>query len=250
MFICTERNWKGGKRHEFIEGEKSSIIWWSLTEKAMTMVFKLLRFFCLVALMAAVAMDATRTPPSQQQAEIGPVAGLFNIRPLSIFTGHCNASVARGATVWKSVPGVVDVFFPKVVSEAHPTLYSITIFLPLLRLPTKFNQIEIRELLVSQNSLFRRASSILLLLLLSFLLNLLEQTDEDDSFLSLTRLLSDLPSLRLFYRIPIHSFSSFLTPLFRPENPLQSLPLTTINRRRRRETDSCSLSHLIFFTIF
>ena len=82
---------------------------------------KLLRFFCLVALM--VAMDATPTPPSpqlsqqqQQQAEIGPVASLFNIRPLSIFTGHCNASVARGATVWKPVPGVVDVFFPKVVS--------------------------------------------------------------------------------------------------------------------------------------
>ena len=84
------------------------------------MVFKLLRFFCLVALMAAVVMDATPTAPSQQQqAEIGPVAGLFNVRPLSIFTGHCNASVARGATVWKSVPGVVDVFFPKVVSEVH-----------------------------------------------------------------------------------------------------------------------------------
>ena len=196
MFICTERKGKGSDTNSLKE-KKAGIIWSSLTEKAMTMVFKLLRFFCLVALMAAVAMDATPTPPSQQQAEIGPVAGLFNIRPLSIFTGHCNASVARGATVWKSVPGVVDVFFPKVVSEAHPTLYCTvsSSFFPILRLPTKFNRIEIRELLVSQNSLFRRASSILLLLLLlSFLLNLLEQTDEDDSFLSLARLPSVVAS--------------------------------------------------------
>ena len=196
MFICTKRKGKGSDTNSLKE-KKAGIIWSSLTEKAMTMVFKLLRFFCLVALMAAVAMDATPTPPSQQQAEIGPVAGLFNIRPLSIFTGHCNASVARGATVWKSVPGVVDVFFPKVVSEAHPTLYCTvsSSFFPILRLPTKFNRIEIRELLVSQNSLFRRAFSILLLLLLlSFLLNLLEQTDEDDSFLSLARLPSVVAS--------------------------------------------------------
>ena len=44
------------------------------------------------------------------------VNSAFNIRPLSIFTGNCNASVPRGATVWKRTPAVVDVFFPKVVS--------------------------------------------------------------------------------------------------------------------------------------
>lgn len=40
----------------------------------------------------------------------------FNIRPMSIFTGHCNASIPRGATIWKPAPATVDIFFPKVVS--------------------------------------------------------------------------------------------------------------------------------------
>lgn len=55
--------------------------------------------------------------------------GLFNIRPLSIFTGHCNASIARGATIWKPIPGVVDIFFPKVVS----LVYIVNIYVLLLK---------------------------------------------------------------------------------------------------------------------
>lgn len=69
----------------------------------------------LVSSLMAVATSGAATEAGVQQAASNP-AGLFNIRPLSIFTGHCNASIARGAAIWKPVPGVVDVFFPKVVS--------------------------------------------------------------------------------------------------------------------------------------
>jgi hypothetical protein len=62
-------------------------------------------------------MGGGLTTPDAAAGVAGATAsGLFNIRPLSIFTGHFNASVARGATIWKPIPGVVDIFFPKVVS--------------------------------------------------------------------------------------------------------------------------------------
>jgi hypothetical protein len=62
-------------------------------------------------------MGGGLTTPDAAAGVAGATAsGLFNIRPLSIFTCHFNASVARGATIWKPIPGVVDIFFPKVVS--------------------------------------------------------------------------------------------------------------------------------------
>lgn len=71
----------------------------------------------LVVIGASTTCSST---PTATEASLGlgspASAGLFNIRPLSIFTGHCNASIARGAAIWKPVPGFVDVFFPKVVS--------------------------------------------------------------------------------------------------------------------------------------
>ncbi|EFX81266.1 hypothetical protein DAPPUDRAFT_242603 [Daphnia pulex] len=57
------------------------------------------------------------TPDAAAGVALATASGLFNIRPLSIFTGHCNASIARGATIWKPIPSVVDIFFPKVRSR-------------------------------------------------------------------------------------------------------------------------------------
>ena len=75
----------------------------------------------LVLTAGAVLASSSASSSSSPAAEVGSApptgGGLFNIRPLSIFTGHCNASIARGATVWKPAPGIVDVFFPKVVSK-------------------------------------------------------------------------------------------------------------------------------------
>ena len=80
--------------------------------------------FAAVAMLAVVSLTANASSSSSGGGGLttpeatggGGGTGLFNIRPLSIFTGHCNASIARGATIWKPVPGVVDIFFPKVVS--------------------------------------------------------------------------------------------------------------------------------------
>ena len=74
----------------------------------------------LLMVTLSVALCAGQQDQQASPAESSPPSGgLFNIRPLSIFTGHCNASIARGATVWKPVPGIVDIFFPKVVSVIH-----------------------------------------------------------------------------------------------------------------------------------
>jgi hypothetical protein len=71
----------------------------------------------VVLTVSASSMGGGLTTPDAAAGVAGATAsGLFNIRPLSIFTGHCNASIARGATIWKPIPGVVDIFFPKVVS--------------------------------------------------------------------------------------------------------------------------------------
>ncbi|EFX86532.1 hypothetical protein DAPPUDRAFT_307842 [Daphnia pulex] len=69
----------------------------------------------VVLTVSASSMGGGLTTPDAAAGVAGATAsGLFNIRPLSIFTGHCNASIARGATIWKPIPGVVDIFFPKV----------------------------------------------------------------------------------------------------------------------------------------
>ena len=68
------------------------------------------------------------TPEATTGVAGATASSLFNIRPLSIFTGHCNASIARGATIWKPIPGVVDVFFPKVVSQKAKLSFIIPLF--------------------------------------------------------------------------------------------------------------------------
>lgn len=77
----------------------------------------LLAVLAIVLTASASSNGGGLTTPDAVAGVVGATAsGLFNIRPLSIFTGHCNASIARGATIWKPIPGVVDIFFPKVVS--------------------------------------------------------------------------------------------------------------------------------------
>ncbi|KAK4008626.1 hypothetical protein OUZ56_013760 [Daphnia magna] len=75
----------------------------------------LLAVLAIVLTASASSNGGGLTTPDAVAGVVGATAsGLFNIRPLSIFTGHCNASIARGATIWKPIPGVVDIFFPKV----------------------------------------------------------------------------------------------------------------------------------------
>lgn len=73
---------------------------------------------CLVVLVMAALGASSGSPSDVGVGGVAGPSGLFNVRPLSVFTGHCNASIARGAAVWKPAPGVVDVFFPKVVRDA------------------------------------------------------------------------------------------------------------------------------------
>lgn len=81
----------------------------------------------VVLTVSSSSMGVGLTTPDAAAGVVGATApGLFNIRPLSIFTGHCNASIARGATIWKAIPGIVDIFFPKVVREtSFPFFYII-----------------------------------------------------------------------------------------------------------------------------
>ena len=74
----------------------------------------------VTAVVLGVALTLLELGDGKEMARTGNAgngAGSFNIRPMSIFTGHCNASIARGATIWKPAPAIVDIFFPKVVSQ-------------------------------------------------------------------------------------------------------------------------------------
>ncbi|XP_057375845.1 delta and Notch-like epidermal growth factor-related receptor [Daphnia carinata] len=88
----------------------------------------LLAVLAIVLTASASSNGGGLTTPDAVAGVVGATAsGLFNIRPLSIFTGHCNASIARGATIWKPIPGVVDIFFPKVKPPrcANPSACSL-----------------------------------------------------------------------------------------------------------------------------
>ena len=78
------------------------------------------RFWIVWWLVGIISLSATGADGSGGSGSGGGAGSNlspgFNIRPLSIFTGHCNASIARGATIWKPTPATVEVFFPKVVS--------------------------------------------------------------------------------------------------------------------------------------
>ena len=85
----------------------------------------------LVALAIGLTSVSMLMDGSQAKAtsNSNPASPAFNIRPMSIFTGHCNASIPRGATIWKPAPATVDIFFPKVVSFHTDTFYSIIFML-------------------------------------------------------------------------------------------------------------------------
>jgi len=84
----------------------------------------------VTAVVLGVALTLLELGDGKEMARTGNAgngAGSFNIRPMSIFTGHCNASIARGATIWKPAPAIVDIFFPKVKAPrcASPSVCSI-----------------------------------------------------------------------------------------------------------------------------
>lgn len=117
--------WRGGRpiksvtRNNFVWKDPTSTLIGIQSPEKMERRSRHLLFAVLAVVLtvSASSMGGGLTTPDAAAGVAGATAsGLFNIRPLSIFTGHCNASIARGATIWKPIPGVVDIFFPKVVS--------------------------------------------------------------------------------------------------------------------------------------